>query len=129
MSSPPAPTRSLAGAAVLADPFVGDAILMATASASRKTRNVERDPRAAFVVHDSRPGFEVCGASIEGRVEVVSGPGAVALVKRVHRRYVDADAERLPEVAAFLSSDDVALRLSPERAWTWDQRSTAASAQ
>ena len=105
----------------------GDAILLATASSSRKVANLRRDPRAALVLHDSRPGFEVCGVSIEGRCAVVSGPGAAELVERVHRRYVAADAGRLREVSAFLASDDVALQFSPERAWTWDQRGTAAS--
>jgi PPOX class probable F420-dependent enzyme len=105
----------------------GDAIAMATASTSRKIRNVERDPRAALVLHDSRPGFEVCGVSMTGRVTVVTGAEAAPLVERVHARYVDAEAARLPEVAGFLASDDVALRFVPERAWTWDQRGTAAN--
>lgn len=104
----------------------GDAILMATASTSRKLRNLSRDPRAAFVVHDSRPGFEVCGVSITGRIRVVEGAEATALVERVHARYVGPEAARLPDVAGFLASDDTALRLAPERAWTWDQRATPA---
>ena len=107
----------------------GDAIVMATASASRKVRNLERDPRAALVLHDSRWGLDVCGASIEGRAAVVGSAGAAHLVERVHRRYVESDAVGLPEVAAFLASDDVALRFSPDRAWTWDQRQTAAAAE
>ena len=48
-----------------------DAIVLATSSRSRKVRNLERDPRATLVLHDSRPGFEVCGASIAGTVEIV----------------------------------------------------------
>ena len=34
------------------------AILLATGSRSRKVRNLERDPRATLVLHDSRPGAE-----------------------------------------------------------------------
>ena len=45
-----------------------DAIVLATSSRSRKVRNLERDPRATLVLHDSRPGFEVCGVSIAGTV-------------------------------------------------------------
>jgi PPOX class probable F420-dependent enzyme len=104
----------------------GDAVLMATASTSRKIRNLGRDPRAALVLHDSRPGFEVRGASITGRVAVVAGPEAAALVGRVHARYVGPEAMARPEVAGFLASDDLALRLVPEQAWTWDQRGTPA---
>lgn len=104
----------------------GDGLAMATASTSRKVANLLRDARATVVLHDSRPGFDVCGASITGRVAVVTGREAARLVDRVHARYVDAAAARLPDVAAFLAADDVALRLAPERAWTWDQRGTPA---
>jgi PPOX class probable F420-dependent enzyme len=104
-----------------------EAIVMATSSSSRKVAYLERDPRAALALHDSRAGFEVCGVSMTGRVEFVRGTEAAPLVERVHARYVDASAEGLPDVADFLASDDVALRFLPERAWTWDQRATAAS--
>ena len=104
----------------------GEAILLATASTSLKVRNLERDPRAALVLHDSRPGFEVCGASLTGRVAIVSGPDAIPLVERVHARYVDPAAGRDPEIRGFLASDDVALRFVAERGWTWDQRGTPA---
>lgn len=151
----PEPARLLRGAAVFADPLVrellgkrlvavlatigpegvphvtplwfadgGDAILMATSSGSRKLENLGRDRRASLTLHDSKPGCDVCGVSIEGRVEVVEGPAAVPLVELVHERYVAPD---VPEVAEFLASDDVALRLVPERAWTWDQRETPAA--
>lgn len=102
----------------------GPAIAMATGAASTKVENLERDARASLVLHDSKAGFAVCGASIEGRVELVGGEAAVALVDRVHARYVASDA---PEVLEFFASDDVALRLVPERAWTWDQRGTQAA--
>jgi PPOX class probable F420-dependent enzyme len=102
----------------------GDAILMATGSGSRKVENLMRDPRASLVLHDSKAGCDVCGVSIEGRVEVIAGEQAVPLVERVHVRYVESDALEMTE---FLSSDDLALRLVPERAWTWDQRRTPAA--
>lgn len=104
----------------------GDLVL-ATSSQSRKARNLERDPRATLCVHDSRPGTEVCGASIRGRVEVVRGPDAAALVELVHRRYLTVAAEALPDVAEFVASDDVALVLTPESAWTWDERRNPAT--
>jgi len=104
-----------------------DAIVLATGSRSRKVRNLERDRRASLVLHDSRPGFEVCGASIRGRVEIVSGPAAAVLVTSVHRRYVTLEGERLAAAAAFLASDDVALRFAPEAAVTWDERGSDAT--
>jgi PPOX class probable F420-dependent enzyme len=106
----------------------GDAILLATFSGSRKVRNLERDPRATLVLHDSRPGFEVCGASIRGRVEIVRGRAATPLVERVHRRYLTDAGYRLPAAREFLRGDDVALRLVAETASTWDERANAATA-
>lgn len=102
-------------------------VLLATGSRSRKVRNLERDARAALVIHDSRPGFEVCGVSMAGTVDVVSGLAARPLVERVHRRYVTEGAEANELVGAFLNSDDVALRFSPGSAITWDERESDAS--
>lgn len=102
------------------------AVLLATGSRSRKTRNLERDPRATLVLHDSRPGFEVCGASLRGWVEIVRGAAAGPLVHEVHRRYVGGAGLALPEAAQFLASDDVVLRLVPESAFTWDERENVA---
>jgi len=106
-----------------------DHVVLATGSRSRKVRNLERSSGATLVLHDSRPGFEVCGASLSGRVEIVRQPEARALVDRVHRRYVEETAEADPEVAGFLDSDDVALRFRSESALTWDERGSAASAR
>jgi PPOX class probable F420-dependent enzyme len=102
-------------------------VLLATGSRSRKLRNLEIDPRATLVVHDSRPGFEVCGASIAGRVEIVRGGGARDLVDRVHDRYVAGGGDEDLAVREFLASDDVALRLLPVTALIWDERGSPAS--
>lgn len=102
-------------------------VLLATGSRSQKVRYLERDSRATLVVHDSRPGFEVCGTSISGEVEIVRGTEALPLVDRVHARYVADGADEDPAVRVFLSSDDVALRLRPAKALVWDERGSAAS--
>jgi PPOX class probable F420-dependent enzyme len=105
----------------------GDAIVFGTGSRSRKVRNLRRDPRASVVLHDSRPGMEICGASIRGVVEIVEGEAALPLIGQVHRRYLTAAALRLPETVAFLAGDDVALRFHPEAAVTWDERDSTAA--
>lgn len=104
-----------------------DAILFATGGRSRKARNLRRDPRATVVLHDSRPGFEVCGVSIRGTVEIVEGERAEPLVARVHGRYLEHGSDIVPEARAFLESDDVALRLVPVSAVTWDERVSRAA--
>jgi PPOX class probable F420-dependent enzyme len=103
-------------------------ILLATGSASRKVRNLERDPRATLVLHDSRPGMEICGVTLRGRVQIVRGAAAAPLVERVHLRYVSGAGLDLPEVDRFLGSDDVALRFLPEASVTWDERGSDAAA-
>jgi PPOX class probable F420-dependent enzyme len=103
------------------------AILLASGSQSRKVQNLERDPRATLVLHDSRPGADVCGVSLRGRVELVRGDSARPLIERVHARYVSDAGLRLPEVLDFLSFDDVALRFIPRAAVTWDERSSPAA--
>ena len=102
-------------------------IVLATGGGSRKLRNLERDPRATLVLHDSRSGCDVFGASFRGEVEIVRPPQSRPLIERVHRHYVTAEGLELPEVSAFLGGDDVALRFRPERALVWDQRDTVAA--
>jgi PPOX class probable F420-dependent enzyme len=107
--------------------LAGEEVWLATGSGSRKLANLERDPRATLMVHDSRPGADICGACIQGRVAALRGAAAEPLVAAVHAKYLEETAEDDPEVAAFFGSDDVALRLSIESAWTWDERGSAAA--
>jgi len=107
--------------------LVEDEIVLATSSGSRKVRNLEVDSRATLVVHDSRPGIEVCGVSLLGRADIVRGEDALPLVAAVHARYVDA-ARAAPEARVFLASDDVALRFSVDSAFSWDERGNVANA-
>jgi PPOX class probable F420-dependent enzyme len=103
-------------------------VVLATGSGSRKVRNLERDARATLVLHDSRPGFEVCGVSLRGAVEIVRGDAARPLIDRVHRRYVSDAGLVLPEAQEFLAGDDVALLFRPATAVTWDERANPATA-
>ena len=60
----------------------GDSIALATSSRSRKVANLRLESRATLVVHDSRPGTEICGVSIRGRVDVPLTPRASASSRR-----------------------------------------------
>jgi nitroimidazol reductase NimA-like FMN-containing flavoprotein (pyridoxamine 5'-phosphate oxidase superfamily) len=103
-------------------------VLFATSSSSRKVRNLARDSRATLLLHDSRPGYEVCGASIVGTIEVVHAPEARELIDLVQGRYVAVEAAvDDPTALSFLQSDDVALRLTPSSAFTWDHRASEGS--
>jgi PPOX class probable F420-dependent enzyme len=105
----------------------GDAVVLATGSRSRKIRNLERDSRATVLLHDSRAGAEICGASMRGRAELVRGDAAGPLIELVHRRYVSDAGLSRPEVSGFLSFDDVAVRFLPATVVTWDERASAAA--
>jgi PPOX class probable F420-dependent enzyme len=105
----------------------GDTVVLATGSRSRKVRNLEADPRATLVLHDSRPGYEVCGASIFGTVEIVRAAAAQPLVELVHWRYLVRESADAESVRAFLDSDDIALRLTATASVTWDERNSEAA--
>ena len=107
--------------------LVGDTIALATSSRSRKAANLAVGPRATLVVHDSRPGTDICGVSIRGRAAPVEGTPGQALVDAVHARYVAPEGLSLPAAAEIFASDDVALRLVPESAFTWDERASPAT--
>jgi general stress protein 26 len=102
-------------------------ILLATGSRSAKVANLAVDSRSTLVIHDSRPGYEVCGVSMVGESEIVRGAHARHLAHHVHGRYIDQSVDLPTAVMAFLESDDVALRFYPHSAFTWDQRETEAN--
>jgi Pyridoxamine 5'-phosphate oxidase len=104
-----------------------DAVALATNSRSRKVANLGRDPRATLTLHDSRPGAEVCGACLIGSAEVARGADARAAIDVVHARYVTPEGLAIPAVHEFLSGDDAAVLFHPERAFTWDERSSDAA--
>ena len=92
---------------------------LATSSSSRKVRNLERDARATFVLHDSRPGFEVCGASIVGTVggRAVAGghtprPARPRALRQSRRR---RGSERLRSSSPRTTSHSALARLPPSR--------------
>ena len=105
----------------------GETIVLATGSRSRKVRNLERDPRATLMLHDSWPGFEVCGMSLAGNAEVVRPPAASPLERLVHARYVDESGEQPDRVHRFLEAGDVALRFRPLSGLWWDERGSPAA--
>ncbi len=106
----------------------GDAVVLATGSGSRKARNLERDERATLVLHDSRSGFEVCGVTMRGNVELVRGAAAAPLIESVHARYLTRNGLSLEEARTFLAADDVAVLFRPASAVTWDERGNVAAA-
>lgn len=102
----------------------GEAVLLPTSHATRKARNLERDPRATVMIDDSRGGFDLRGITIVGRAEIVREPTALELNRQIHRKYVTETGLGLDPVRRYLSTDDVTVRLMPERVSSWDLRTT-----
>ena len=102
----------------------GEAVLIPTSRATRKVRNVERDPRATVMVDDSRGGFDLRGITLVGRAEIERGEAALELNRRVHLKYVTGEGLALEPVRRYLSTDDVTIRFMPERMSSWDLAAT-----
>jgi PPOX class probable F420-dependent enzyme len=102
----------------------GEALSIPTNGATQKVRNLERDPRATVMIDDSRGGFDLRGVMLAGRAEIVRGMEARDRNRPIHLKYVTEEGLALEPVASYLATDDVTIVLRPERASTWDLRST-----
>ena len=77
------------------------------------------------MIDDSRGGLDLRGVTLVCRGQVVRGDDAREVNRRIHLKYLTESGRALPEVDAYLSTDDVTLRLQPLRISSWDLRSTA----
>jgi PPOX class probable F420-dependent enzyme len=102
----------------------GDAVLFPTNHATRKARNSARDGRATVMIDDSRGGLDLRGVTIVGSVDVLDGGSARELNRRIHLKYLTEQGLGLDPVRRYLETDDVTLRLRPERLSAWDLRTT-----
>jgi PPOX class probable F420-dependent enzyme len=102
----------------------GEAILLPTSGKTRKARNLERDPRATVMIDDSRGGFDLRGVTLTGRATILRAPVSLELNRRIHQKYVTDRGLELDPVRTYLSTDDVTIRLVPERVSSWDLRNT-----
>jgi PPOX class probable F420-dependent enzyme len=95
------------------------AFVIPTSGASRKARNVEARPDVSILV-DER-GANVRGIAATGRAEVIRGDAAQELNATIHARYLTpAGIERTGLGDVLGASDDVTIRIVPERWRTWD---------
>jgi PPOX class probable F420-dependent enzyme len=102
----------------------GEAILIPTNHATQKARNLERDPRASVMIDDSRDAFDLRGITVMGKVELVRAPDSFRLNRTIHLKYLTVAERDSARIDAYLSTDDVTVRLIPIRAFAWDLRHT-----
>ena len=102
----------------------GEALLLPTSGVTRKIKNLERDARATVMIDDSRGGFDLRGITLTGRATILRGEEASLLNRRIHLRFLTERGRDLETVERYLATDDVTIRFVPERASSWDLRST-----
>jgi PPOX class probable F420-dependent enzyme len=105
----------------------GTSVLICTSARTRKIRNLRRDSRATVTVDQCRGGMEVRGVMLAGTAEIIEGAEARELNRSIHLRYVPAQGLALPEVRGYLDTDDVTVRVRPDRVTTWDLSESPAS--
>jgi Pyridoxamine 5'-phosphate oxidase len=94
------------------------AVYMGTYAASRKVRNAETRPRGSILI-DIR-GVMLGGATAAGALSVIRGDEARELNDAIARKYLTVQGFDDPAVGgAIRASDDVTIRLDPDRWRTW----------
>jgi hypothetical protein len=101
-------------------------LLIPTNHATQKIRNLERDPRATVMIDDSRVGLDLRGITVTCSVDIVRAPRSYPLNRAIHLKYLSATDRDLPDVDAYLGTDDVTISLKPLRAFSWNLRNTPA---
>jgi PPOX class probable F420-dependent enzyme len=100
--------------------FESGSLFVATSSKTQKARNVTARPKASLMVDSRKPGTER-GVTASGKVEVISGEQSREINRRIHSRYLSAEAMSDPHVGpVFASFDDVTIRLTQASWITWD---------
>ncbi|KAB2343289.1 pyridoxamine 5'-phosphate oxidase family protein [Actinomadura rudentiformis] len=110
---------------------IEDKIAFWTYRSSQKARNIARDPRVTCLIESGEDYFELSGALIYGKAEVVTEPNRVRYVgTEVVRRMMDlthgsgGDDEIAPFVDATAAKRHAYL-VEPVRVASWDHRKLA----
>jgi general stress protein 26 len=102
--------------------FDGSKIFLATASRSRKARNMESNSKATLMI-DSRDPQASFGATISGNVQILRGAASQKLNTEIHRKYLSAAAIVDPRVGpVFAGWDDITVQINPVSVISWDMR-------
>ena len=95
---------------------------------SQKIRNLERDPRVSALVEDGVDYFELRGASITGRAEIVRDHdrifeiGSAVATRMVAAESFEALGDLGRETVEKQATKRVGVIIHPEHVATWDHR-------
>ncbi len=102
--------------------FDGVKVFVATASRSRKARNLQSNPKASLMI-DSRDPAASCGITLIGTAQMLSGNASKELNSRIHAKYMSPAAIADPKVGPVFSAwDDVTIEITPSSIIAWDMR-------
>jgi general stress protein 26 len=102
--------------------FDGAKLFVATASRSRKARNMISSAKATVMI-DSRDPQASFGATIFGTVQILKGATSQKMNAEIHRKYLSAAAIADPRVGpVFAGWDDVTIQITPVSVISWDMR-------
>ncbi len=106
----------------------GGLIAFWTYARSQKIRNLERDPRVSVLVEDGLDYFELRGASITGRAELVRDParifeiGSAVAVRMVGAKTLDDLGDVGRQAVEKQVTKRIAVVIHPDHVATWDHR-------
>jgi len=97
-------------------------IFVATASGSRKARNLQTNPAVSLMI-DSRNVLASFGTTIVGTAKVVGGEASQKLNEKIYDKYLSPAAMADPKVGpVFAAWDDVTIEITPKSVISWDLR-------
>jgi PPOX class probable F420-dependent enzyme len=102
--------------------FDGASVYVATASRSRKAKNLQSSRRVSLMI-DSRDPAASRGITIAGTAELLTGGSSRTWNEKIHRKYLSQTAIEDSRVGpVFAVWDDVTIRITPESVIAWDMR-------
>jgi PPOX class probable F420-dependent enzyme len=100
----------------------GECCYIATASRSRKARNIKDRPRSSLMI-DSRDPAASRGVTVSGPVRILTGDESRRRNAQIHRQYLSEAAIADSRIGpVFAQWDDVTLELRIEQVYAWDMR-------
>jgi PPOX class probable F420-dependent enzyme len=102
--------------------FDGSQIYIATASRSRKGKNLQVNPTASLMI-DSRDPAASFGITITGTAQFLTGESSRMRNEKIHAKYMSEAARADPKVGpVFAGWDDVTIQITPKSVISWDMR-------
>lgn len=102
--------------------FDGTHIYVATATRTRKAKNLQSSPKVSIMI-DARDPAASFGVNITGNARLLAGDSSKKLNAEIHRKYLSTDAIADARVGpVFAAWDDVTVEITPTSVVVWDMR-------